>query len=326
MANELNQRAVAMASAVATDWAPNYTVAIPQFRNTDVVKVDGKKIDLAPLSSTLSKYGALVGAKTCEFTPGLNLQGIESLIATPALWRLDSIFRACGWARTVVSGTLRLKLRSASYESTRILFAEIAEDGQAVLWDIPGCIGNLEISGTAGAEIQVAPTLKGTYVVPQNGGAPSPVTLGNNVAEYMQNSPLSLAIQGGSTFSTNNIAKSFKINGGFEINDWTDFGSAEGIHSQRRSDRKPTHELVVGMDYSRYINLLNAWSGGYTNRITATFTHGSIAGRFIKFTLIGQLTGLPRGSEINLRTLQLTFDGVPSNTSATDDEYQIDLY
>lgn len=326
MANELNQRSMAMASAVATDGVANYTLAIPMFRNTDVVKVDGKRIDLAPLSSTLSKYGSLVGAKTAEFTPGFNLQGIENLIATPIQWRLDSIFRASGWARTTVGGsTLRLRLRSTGYESTRIKLAEIAEDGSAVLWDVPGCVGNLEMSGQAGAEIQVAPTLKGTYAVPTTGAAPSPVTLGNNVAEYMQNSPLTLAITGGSTLSSN-IAKSFKLNGGFEINDWTDFGSTEGIHSQRRSDRKPTHEFVLGMNYADYINLLNAWSGGFSNRIRATFTHGTIAGRKIAFDLYGQLTGLPRGSEINLRTVQLTFDGVPSTGSATDDEYTIDLF
>ncbi len=80
------------------------------------------------------------------------------------------------------------------------------------------------------------------------------------------------------------------------------------------------------MNYSNYINLLNAWSGGYTNRITGTFTQGTVAGRFIKFTLIGQLTGIPRGSEINLRTVQLTFDGVPSATNVVDDEYTIDLF
>ena len=334
MAKELNQRSIAMAAAVATDWAPAYSISIPQFRNTDVVKVDGKKIDLAPLSASLSKPGYLVGAKTCEFTPGLNLQGIEGYYATVARdWRLDSIFRACGWIRSSASNTITLKLPvlgnimrkiAASYEAARIILAEIAEDGQAVLWDVANCIGNLEISGTAGAEIQMTPTLKGTYAAPSTGAAPTPNT-GTNVCEYMQNSSATITITSGSTI-TDVIAKSFKMNAGFEINDWTDFGSPEGISGQRRSDRKPTHELVVGMDYSKYVELLLCWSGGYAKRMKVNFTHGTIAGRFCKFTLWGQLTNMPRGGEINLRTLTLSFDGVPSVAGNVDDEYQIDLY
>ena len=324
MANELNQRSVAMAAAVATDGVPNYTVAIPLFRNTDCVKVDGKKIDLAPLSASLSKPGYLVGAKTCEFTPGLNLQGVETLTATPTLWRLDSIFRACGWARTTPGvGSLRLRMRSSGFETARVLFSEVTEDGNAVKWDIPGTIGNLEISGTAGAEIQVSPTLKGVYVEPTTAAVAGTITTGNNTAEYMQNAPLTLTVQGGTPMTTV-IAKSFKVNAGYEINDWTDFGSAEGIASQRRSDRKPTHEIVVGMDYTKYIELLQAWSGGYSKRITAAFRQGVTVGARISFTLIGQLTNMPRGGEINLRTITLSFDGVPSS-GATDDEYTIDL-
>jgi hypothetical protein len=328
MGDLLSNRVVAMCAVAGATYGsegtPDYALGIPQYRNTEPVALDINQVDLNPLQQSYSSQGTLPGRKLTRLTPGMILMGHNNVVDIEDFY-LDAIFRMCGFQYSTASSTHTYKLRSTGFESGAVKYAMFTQGSAAVEHFIHGVIGSFRMQGTAAKEIQIDPTLSGIYATPTIPGGldPSDVTLPANTAEVMVNEGLSITPQGDSLITP--VFKSFNFDCGWNVAEWTDANTASGLSRLVYDGRKPSLEMMIGMDHADYIN---SWipniMAGVSKRHTLTFTHGTVAGRKCKVTIIAQLQDAPMGTEAGQRTLNLKY--MPIDPAAADGEVRFDFF
>jgi len=317
MANMLS-RVLAMSARVESSYASgtptdtSFNSGLLLFRNTTPVALDTQVVDLQELRSSMTKTGDAVGRQLYRITPGLVLMGHANSIST---FRLDPIFRMCGLAGSTSGSTRTYVFRSTGFESGVVDIAENDVSTSAISYGLKGVYGNTVIAGSAGQPVTVDPTLTGIYTAPTLVSTVS-ATLPTNTSETMKGDGLVIT-DGGGAFSTAKC-KSFSLDLGWPVNEDLDFNATNALAGLILGRRNPTFQLTVGLDSSRYTQWVADITAG--TKHTITFTHGSAAGKYCKFTIKGQLTDLPQGDDVDLRTVQLTY-----NLAAATEEDELKL-
>jgi hypothetical protein len=305
-------RVLAMSARVETSYASatptdaGFLSGQLLFRQTSPFQLDTGRVDTAELKATFTKSGDASGRQLYRMTPGMVLQSHGSNI--PA-YRLDPIFRMCGMNASTVSGTRKYVFRSSGFESGVIDFQQNDTGSSGILYGLKGVFGTMTISGSAGQLIEMNPTLTGVINTQPATAATINPSYPANIVETMKSEALSITDSVGA-FTTAKF-KSFSLDFGWTVSEDSDANAADALGGLALTARVPTLSLVVGMDSARFAT----WAADLKNNFqhTITWTHGSAAGKRIKFTMTGILNDIPQGDDVGLRTNTLTY-GLTSAT------------
>jgi hypothetical protein len=310
----------------------NFSSGIHQFRNTSPASIDTNSVDLQELRQSFSQTADAIGRQLVKLTPGLVVMGAgtaaNAYAATSGAgtFRLGRVLRMCGMSEsagvTGGSSSLTYTFRSTGFEDGLVECQYSDISTQAIRYRMKGVFGTFTMSGSAGQVITCDPTLTGLVVT----GTPSLVTavtpaLPTNLAETMKSEGMTItgtALNGGSAYTPK--FKSFQLDAALDIQEDPDANGADAIAGLVIAGRKPSLQIVIGADSARvsefYTDLKNAAIH------TVTWTHGTTAGRFCKFTVKGQLKNVTSQDDAGLRTLQLQYD-MAIGSGADDSELTI---
>lgn len=312
-------RIVAFSSAVETGnygsggGDPSMASAHLLFRNENLLNMDQEAVDLTELRSTMSSSGGIAGRTLYRLTPGFNFMGTGGA-AGSATFRLDSIFRMCGLARTVEgvgSSSMIYAFRSSGFEAG-VANVEMASTGTtAIKALVKGIYGNLVISASAGQAVQIDATLSGLFTTPTNTTSSSVTLLGNTAEPFRA---ISWATQREVTAGANDWdtalspgykIKSFSLDLGQDIQEDKDAVAANALYGLLIATRKPRMTAVVGLDDTYYAKFAADIQGRLKHKIV--LSHGTAVGKRLNITAYAQLETMDLQNDVGLRTVQLNY-------------------
>lgn len=287
------------------------------FRNGNLLGVDQEVIDLSELRAGLTKSGDAIGRTLYKITPGHVLMGHAG---APTAFRLGRLLRMCGMQETTNASSATYAFRSSGFESGVVKVELGGTDASSITAILKGAYGNVQFAGAAGQPITIDATVTGTFAVPSYSGSSASKSLPSNTVQTMKNVGLVVTPETGlgtDTFSTPVSPtlkfKSFSLDLGMDIQEDKDANAADALFGLLLANRRPTAQIVVGLDSTLYDDFIAQMQGGLKHKVT--FTHGSGTGKVCVFTWYGQITNVELQDDVGLRTAAISYN----LARATDD-------
>ena len=207
---------------------------------------DIDQTDRMPISSDLSPYASIAGARKARVTFKVELKGSGAAGTAPAIGKL---IKACGYNEVIVASTsVTYNPLSVGVDSLTIDLYSVPASGNQIRERIIGARGTFRINARSGQQVYLEFTFMGVYVPVADAAGLTPSGLEATLP------PAFLS----TSFTMHGFAhkvSSFNIDLGNTLAYRTDISQASGIFSCLITGRKPTFsfdpekELVATHDY-----------------------------------------------------------------------------
>jgi hypothetical protein len=258
-------------STYGTD--PTPTTGSNAFLAYDVeLRPQSTVIERNPMSVTLSREKTKNTFKFYEISFMVEIAGSGSAGTAPR--GVGDLLEACGMSETVVGATsVTYKPATSSLKSVTIYGHK---DG--IMYELNGCVGNVNIIARAGETPKYQFSLSGLYNIPADTTFPSSATFDSTQPEVCQG----LTYTFGSSLAPN--ASSLEINLNNEIGRLDTFAGADGIAAFAVTSRNPQFTLETEA-ITRATSDGDLWSdlGTFTSR-AMSLALGATAGNICTIT------------------------------------------